>query len=352
MQDLKCLQPKKILVRMPNWIGDLVMATVVLEDLKKAYPQAELTAMCRVPLAELLKYNPYVDEVYSFHKGRGIFLRRESQRNVVRKLHTGNYDLGILLTNSLSSAWCFWQGNVKFRIGYKGDGRKSLLTHPIPFPASRGEEHLVTTYKRLLSPLGIGISETKPLLVVLGEEIRNAYDMLGRYGVSERNLIVGINPGAAYGSAKCWLPERFQEVIHSLLNLEPHLVVVVFGDQAGASLVKTICNQFPSRVINLAGHTQLRELMALIKVCNVFLTNDSGPMHIADALGTPLLALFGSTSATVTGPYTQNNILHKKTTCSPCYKRVCPIDFRCMKTIHAQEVYDQLMQLLGKDLHV
>lgn len=352
MKDLKQLQPKNILVRMPNWIGDLVMATAVLEDLKKAYPHATLTTMCRAPLGELLKYNPFVDEVYSFHRGKNIFFRRDSQRNVVRKLHMGNYDLGILLTNSLSSAWCFWQGNVKFRVGYRGDGRRSLLTHPVSFALEREQEHLVTAYKRLLQPLGIGLSGTKPTLVVLGEEIRQAYETLGRYGVSEDHLIVGINPGATYGSSKCWLPERFQEVIESLLALEPHLVVVLFGDASGAPLVTRICQKFSSRVINLAGQTQLRELMALIKVCHIFLTNDSGPMHIADALDTPLLALFGSTNPKVTGPYQQKNVLYKGVACAPCYKRVCPIDFRCMKAIHAQEVYEQLTQLLDKRMHV
>lgn len=350
MKDLRDYQPKKILVRMPNWIGDLVMATPVLEDLKAAYPSAEITAMCRSPLAELLKYNPFLDEIYSFEKGPGIFSRRDSQRSVVRKLHTGSYDLGILLTNSLSSAWCLWQGNVKYRIGYRGDGRTSLLTHPIHF--SPHEEHQVITYKRLLEPLGITISDTKPSLALLGEEVRNAYQTLGRYGIDEAQIIVGINPGAAYGSAKCWLPERFQEVMSSLLESHPYAVIVLFGDHGTLEVVTQIARKFPTRVINLAGQTSLRELIALIKICHVFLTNDSGPMHIADAVGTPLLALFGSTNPFATGPYIQKNILRKEVSCSPCYKRVCPIDFRCMKGIESQQVYAQLVQLLGVDAHV
>ena len=326
------------------------MATPVLEDLRKTYPSAQITAMCRTPLSELLKYNPYVDEIYAFERGRGIFSRRDSQRNVVRKLHTGAFDLGVLLTNSLSSAWCLWQGNVQFRIGYRGDGRTSLLTHPVSF--CEQEEHQVVIYKRLLEPLGIAISDTKPSLQLLGEEIRSAYEILGRYGIEEDQMVIGVNPGAAYGSAKCWLPERFQEVIHSLLEGYPHVVVVLFGDQATAEVVGVIAKKFPTRVINLAGQTNLRELMALCKICHVFLTNDSGPMHIADALGTPLLALFGSTNPITTGPYLQKNILRKEVECSPCYKRVCPIDFRCMKGIEVKQVYDRLVELLGVDAHV
>jgi heptosyltransferase II len=353
MQDLRRLKPRKILVRMPNWIGDVVMATPVLEDLKREFPQAELTVMCPSPLSELLKYNPHVDELYAFHRGKGIFSRRKSGRNVIRKLHTGNYDLGIVLPNSWSSAWSLWQGNVKFRIGYQGNWRAPLLTHPLRFSAHRDTQHLVVTYKQLLAPLGMDISATEPKLVVLATEIDRAYRLLENHGiVGCSHPIVGINPGAAYGSAKCWIPERFQAVMDSLLALDPYLSILVFGDVANSELVKMICNKFSARVVNLAGQTNLRELMALIKICTVFLTNDSGPMHIADALGTPLLALFGSTNALATGPYIQKNILSKDVACSPCYKRVCPIDFRCMKAIHVQEVYHKLIELLSRNIHV
>lgn len=352
MKDLKRLQPKKILVRMPNWIGDLVMALPVLQDLKEKYPQSQLTAMCKSSLADLLDHNPYVNEVFSFKNSKGVFFRRESHRNVIRKLHTGSYDLGILLTNSLSSAWCFWQGNIKFRIGYKGDFRSSLLTHPITFPEGRDHQHLVLTYKKLLEPLGVEHTSTKPELFLLEEDIQAAYSLLARYGVNKEHTIVGINPGAAYGSAKCWLPERFEGVAQKLLKADPNIRVVFFGDHQGSELIKTICQNFSSRVVNLAGQTTLKELMALIKVCRVFLTNDSGPMHIADALGTPLLALFGSTNSVATGPFTQKNILRKEVKCSPCYKRECPIDFRCMKSIHTDEVYEKLKELLKQDIYV
>ena len=158
---------------------------------------------------------------------------------------------------------------------------------------------------------------------------------------------MGINPGATYGSAKCWLPERFREVAERLLK-DLDVYLVFFGDLATSSLVKEICQGLPSRVVNLAGVTSLRQLTSLISLCDVLLTNDSGPMHIADALGTPIVALFGSTSEVVTGPYRSSGVvIHKHVDCSPCYQRTCPIDFRCMKRIEADEVYGAIQKVLA-----
>ena len=337
------LSPKNIIVRMPNWIGDLIMATPVLVDLRNFFPEARITAMCRAPLGDVLKEDPLIDEVFSFKRVKG-FSRRAEERNIIEKLQKGSYDLGVLLTHSFSSAWWFWQGKIPHRIGYVGHWRRFLLTIPVAFPKLVKKQHLVTTYKMLLEPLGISLSETAPRLILQNQEIEEAQQLLSRHAVSG-GFLVGINPGAAYGSAKCWLPERFREVTERLLADEK-VFIVYFGDQSTAPLVKEICQGLPSRVVNLAGMTSLRELACLIRLCDVVLTNDSGPMHIADALGTPLLALFGSTSEVVTGPYNSKNVIHKHTSCSPCYQRTCPIDFRCMKQIEADEVYHQIYRLL------
>jgi len=163
-----------------------------------------------------------------------------------------------------------------------------------------------------------------------------------------KDIIIGINPGAAYGTAKCWLPDRFIEITKKILEL-PHTYVIYFGDAAASPLIKTLAEPFSERVINMAAKTSLRELMALIHCCSAFLTNDSGPMHIAAALKTPLLALFGSTSEIKTGPYLKGRVIHKNVECSPCYKRVCPIDFRCMKRIEVSEVYNELMDILKEN---
>lgn len=353
MGSLKELHPKNIIVRMPNWIGDLVMATPVLTDLRKAFPDAEITAMCRSPLCDLLKEDPDIDELFCFSKS-STFSRRSEKRNVIEKLRKGKYDLGILLTHSFSTAWWFWQGKVANRLGYDCHGRRILLTDPIPMPDNVEEQHLVITYKMLLLPLGIPISDTAPRLYLSDKETLQARTLLQQHGVTKNSRIVGINPGATYGSAKCWLPERFREVTEKLLN-DPDIFVVYFGDHVTASLVKEISQGLPSRVINLAGLTSLRELTALIKLCDVLLTNDSGPMHIAAAVGTPLVALFGSTSEIVTGPYRTGKVIHKHVECSPCYQRTCPIDFKCMKQIEADEVYNEILHVLkskNSKLHV
>lgn len=338
------IDPKNIIVRMPNWIGDLVMATPILFDLRKAFPEAHITAMCRSPLVELLLEDPEIDELFSFNKA-SLFGRRDEKRDIIEKLRQGKYDLGVLLTNSFSSAWWFWKGRVKCRLGYARNGRNLLLTHAIPSNKKRQSEHLVNSYKMLLEPLGIPLSETAPHLYITEKEISQARDRLKKYGVSEQQLVVGVNPGAAYGSAKCWLPERFREVTEKLL-CHPEVVLVYFGDQGTESLVKEICQGLSSRVINLAGLTSLRELAALISACDLLLTNDSGPMHIADAVGTSVVALFGSTNEEVTGPFNKGIVIHKHVPCSPCYQRTCPIDLRCMTRIESDEVYQKIISLL------
>lgn len=337
--------PKNIIVRMPNWLGDLVMATPVLHDLHAKWPQARLTAMCQSNVAPLLKNDPNLSEIYSYRRPSG-WIHRRQHLEIIESLQHGEYDLGILLTNSFSSAWWFWRGKVQNRLGYSCNMRHFLLNKAIPFPKTRSAQHLVVTYKMLLEPLGIPVSSTAPKLYVSEEEKQEAKELLHNLNIDPAtHTLIGINPGAAYGTAKCWLPDRFHAVAEKLLQ-DPHVCILFFGDAAGAPLVNQICQNLPDRVINLAGKTHLRELMALIQYCKVLLTNDSGPMHMSAALGTPLLALFGSTSDVQTGPYNLGKVIHKRVECSPCYKRVCPIDFRCMKRIEVDEVYDELQKIL------
>lgn len=322
------------------------MATPILTDLRHHWPEAKITAMCQGTLSTVIQEDPHIDEVFTFKRPKG-WLKSEAHKEIIVPLRQKGYDLGVLLTNSLSSAWWFWRGHVQNCIGFATHWRSWLLDYPIPFPEQRKSQHLVITYKMLLEPLGLPVSQTAPRLYLTPQEQRAAQERLSLAGVQSSDILVGINPGAAYGSAKCWLPERFHQLSQHLLD-HPHLKIVFFGDKAGAPLVDAICANLPSRVINLAGKTSLRELMALIQACHLFLTNDSGPMHVASALGIPLIALFGSTSAVATGPYNGGKVIHKHVPCSPCYRRECPIDFRCMKSIEVQEVYREIQHLLGQ----
>jgi heptosyltransferase-2 len=333
---------ENILVRMPNWIGDLVMATPVLTDLRAAFPKANITAMCRTPLCDLLRKDEALDEVFCFTKPSNEFARRQEWRDVIAKIEVGKYDVGILLTNSFSSAWWFWMGKVKRRIGFASSFRSWLLTDPVARVLKR--EHQVDTYKRLLKPLGIAHSNTPPRLYVSEAEVEESKQLLYQQGWKKEVPLIGINPGAAYGSAKCWPPERFRALAMRLLQ-ETEATLLFFGDSVTAPLVKQICHNLPERVIDLAGITSLRELACLIKDCQVLISNDSGPMHIAAAFDTPLVALFGSTDDELTGPYKKEySVIHKRPSCSPCFKRVCPIDFRCMKEITVEEVIERALQ--------
>lgn len=340
-------KPKKILVRMPNWLGDLVMATPVLKDLREAFPEAEITAMCQTKTCALIKHDPNIDEIFCFQKPSG-WIHRRQHLDIIEPLRQGRYDLGVLLTNSFSSAWWLWRGHVQNRIGFKDHFRNFLLDMPVDYPTEKQTQHLVYTYKALLEPLGIAKTNSKPHLYLTDSELESAKELLKKYNIElGKHKIIGINPGAAYGSAKCWPPERFESVAGRLIG-NPNHRVIFFGDPGGAKLVDNICQKLPEQVINLAAKTSIRELMALIKLCTVFLTNDSGPMHIAAALKTPLVAIFGSTSDVKTGPFEHGKVIHKHVECSPCYKRVCPIDHRCMTRIEDAEVYNELMKTLEK----
>ncbi len=329
----------KILVRMPNWVGDLVMATPVLADLRRAYPEASITAMALSSMVELLREDRSIDALFPFHRHLSQ-LEKGDDRSIIAKIKAGQYDLGILLPNSFSSAWWFWQGKVKRKIGYSSFSRRFLLTDRVELPEEK--MHQVDRYKRLLLPLGIRFSETRPKLIFSQKEIEEAKLLLFRKGYVEGANLVGIHPGAAYGSAKCWPPDRYREL--ALALVQENLFVVFFGDARASGLISEICLGLPSSVINLAGETSIRELSCLIHDCDVFVTNDSGPMHIAAAVGTPLVALFGSTDDAVTGPYGNPlSVINKKVSCSPCLKRVCPIDFRCMMQISVGEVKTKVL---------
>lgn len=343
-QSLIDFKPKNIIIRMPNWLGDCVMATPILADLHTHWPDAKITAMCQEPVAALLEQDPHIHSIFHLKQRTQLF-GKDIHDRVLLPLRKGSYDLGILLTNSFSSALSFYRGHVRHRVGFSTHARSFLLNYPIPFPEHRDSQHLTLTYKALLEPFGIPISNTLPKLYLTEEERKQAALFLANLGIQKKDFIIGINPGAAFGSAKCWLPDRFKELTRQLLKLK-RMKVIFFGDRAGAHLVNEICSEFSEGVINLAGKTTLRELPVLIEACNLFLTNDSGPMHVASSLNVPLIALFGSTNEITTGPYRGEKVIHKHVPCSPCYRRTCPIDFRCMTQITVEEVYSEIQKLI------
>ena len=334
----------QIIVRMPNWIGDLIMATPLLADLRRHFPSASITAMCRAPLSELLQEDESIDELFTFRRPENDFSRRQVRRDLVEKLRAGKYEVGILTPRSFSSAWWFWQGRVKRRIGFQGRFRSLLLTDGLPWPEQK--EHLIDTYKHLLEPLGIPHSNTPPRLFIKEEERVAARELLRQRGYRKGQPLIAIHPGAAYGVAKSWPIDRYRELVEKLSKREGWFVLVL-GDNSLRSAAQQLCQGLPNRVIDLAGTTSLRELAALLQESSLLVCNDSGPMHMASALGTPLIALFGSTDDLVTGPHGQKSVvINKRVSCAPCLRRVCPIDFRCMLNISVEEVLRKIDHVL------
>lgn len=342
------LSVHSIVIRCPNWIGDAVMATPVFGHIRRQFPNAHVTAIAETTIAQLLEGIEGVDEWLVFSRSKET--KRQEERRMAKELRTRKIDLGILLTRSLSSAWMMWRGGIRWRVGFSDHFRRFLLNIPLPLP--KEEQHDVRSYLDLLRPFG-SIDDSPSLSLSLKESEREAMrTVLQAYGWTPGKKFVVLNPGAAYGSAKCWPKEYFREVA-SRLSQEHGLFCVFVGDKKGATLIEDILSHdggkaLPSNVISLAGKTTVRDLMAVLALADCVVTNDSGPMHIAAAFKRPLVALFGSTNPNRTGPWGCGTVLYKHLPCSPCYLRTCPRDFACMRSIHPDEVIAAVLKNLGE----
>lgn len=330
-----------IVIRCPNWIGDAVMATPVFRQIRTLFPHAHIIALAHEPIAQLLQGIEEIDEFLVFSRANGK--KRSDQQRVVKELRNRKIDLGILLTRSLSSAWMFWKGHVRWRLGLSDHLRRFLLN--IPIKKTENEHHDVLAYGELLRPFGKVESHPELQLRVRDEEQKNIQKLLEGLGRRPHERLIVINPGAAYGSAKCWPKEYFRSVAEAL-SQEEDVFCVFVGDCSSVSMNEEIINGLPRNVMSIAGATSLRDLMAVISLSDCVLTNDSGPMHIAAAFKRPLVAIFGSTNPKRTGPWGGGEVLYKHVACSPCYLRECPIDFRCMRKITPNEVLNHIKQII------
>jgi heptosyltransferase II len=335
---------KNIIIRMPNWIGDIVMATSILKDVRNQFKSSKITVLCKKPMSQLLHNNPYIDEIISFEKAPYLSFNKKN-RKLIKLLKSKQYDLGVLMTNSFSSAWLFYRSNIKHIVGYRSSARGWMLHKPVKFCCNKDKQHLVYTYKNMIKEsLDIKSSSYAPQLFVNDKEKDEALTKLIDNGYVTNKILVGINVAAAYGQAKCWLPDRFFMVAKHLLQKEN--VFVVFVGDTNSNLINNICAALTLRAINLSGKTSIRELMAIISRCDVFLTNDSGPMHVADAIKTPVVAIFGSTSPVITGPFNGGTVIKKDVKCSPCFRRKCNRNFACMKMVGVDEVVHTIERIL------
>ncbi len=336
----------RILVRAANWLGDAVMSLPALRAIRERYPEAHIAILARPWVADLYAREPFADRVIAYTAGRGARDLAGKWR-AARALAAQRFDCAILLQNAFEAALVAWLARIPRRIGYDRDGRGLLLTDAVPVPKP-GEtpRHERFYYLELLHRAGITGSTP------VDDEVR----LDGRAGALEAGLarlrelgidglVVGVSPGAAYGSAKRWPPERFAEAASAVASAVGGRVVVF-----GSAGERPLCESVAARIrdsVNLAGRTTLGEFVELAAACRVFLTNDSGAMHVASALGVPTVAVFGATDEAATGPAgPRARVVREPVECAPCLLRECPIDHRCMIRLEARRVAEVALELL------
>ena len=244
----------------------------------------------------------------------------------------------MLFQNAFEAALLTFLAGSPRRYGYATDGRRLLLSDPIPRPGKQAVAHQVEYYLGMLRPLGCEEQALSPRLVLFHEEETAMARRLTESGISGAELLIGLNPGSTYGGAKRWLPERFAETADRLAAQFGAKVLIV-GAHGEEALAQAIAGRIQAKTIVLSGKTSVRELMAAVKRCAVFITNDTGPMHIAAAFGVPVVAVFGPTDSRTTAPFGAGHALVRQPVdCSPCLLRECPIDHRCMTRVTVDEV--------------
>ena len=369
---------RRLFVRGVNWLGDAVMTTPALQRLREALPDVHITLLTHQKLADLWQHHPSLNAVLTFSSD-------ESPWSVARRLRLGSFQTALVLPNSHRSALEVWLARVPQRIGHTRHWRNWLLTQTVatrqdheemrkrsvseinrlvrsPATAVHGPPcttHHVHDYLHLTAALGANPEPLPPKLEINAAEIRQTKDaLLSDWRGQVRNLslgkpliLLGLNPGAEYGPAKRWPAESFATVAREVSRKIGNCVWLAFGTAGDWRLCSDIAQLAGGGILNLAGKTSLRQLMALLKLCRVVLTNDSGPMHVAAALGTPVVVPFGSTSAELTGPGLPGDprhlLLRSAAPCSPCFRRACPIDFRCMTGISPESVVEAVCRVIA-----
>jgi heptosyltransferase-2 len=323
---------RNILIRGPNWVGDAVLAIPAIKALREQLPDAKITLLVRPWVAGLFTSAPFVDEVWSESKptGLGGWIR------ISRAIRARRFDLALLFPNSFESALMMFLAGVPRRFGYATDGRRWMLTQSMT--PRNDTRHQVEYYLDLAKMVSANAGRPSIEIQATEMERSEARTLLQAEGVATGTPFLVLNPGAAYGSAKRWHDDRFAAAADTLAH-ELGLQVVLIGSQAERPIAERIAAQIKSTTAVLSGKTSLETLIGVLAESSLMLTNDSGPMHIAAALGVPTVAVFGSTDERVTGPCGgHTRIVKKPVECSPCLLRECPIDHRCMNGVSVEDV--------------
>ncbi|MDQ1470161.1 MAG: heptosyltransferase [Bryobacterales bacterium] len=341
----------KILVRATNWIGDAVMSLPALRAIRGRFPEAEIAVLAKPWVAAVYHAERSVDRVIPLEGASGI--RDWSAKwRMMRTLRGERFDLAILFPNSFDSAAVVYVSNIRRRIGYARDCRSLLLTDPIALPKP-GEipKHERFYYLEMLRRAGI--LDELPDVPEIRLDGADQARFRGSALFTARGIIqpvVGVSPGAAYGGAKRWLPERFAQAARTLAQ-QFGGSVAVFGSGAEHNRCEEVSRAVgpPGFAHNLAGATSLREFIDLTAACRIYLTNDSGAMHIASALGVPTVTVFGPTDEFATGPSGPHaSLVREPVECAPCKLRECPIDHRCMTRVSADRVVSEALLGIGR----
>jgi len=336
----------RIVVRTPNWLGDAVLALPALSALRKRFADAHLTIAAPAGFVSVFREDSDVrpDEVLALPS---------ATKGVRKALAAGQFDLGILLPNSFRSAWLLRQAGVPQRWGYATSLRAWMLTKtPVRIPV-HGVQHQMEYYRALVRGLGIPCGDEAPRLRVTAATSQRGLDVLQKAQADVTRRVAVLAPGAAYGQAKQWPPVRVAQLAARLVR-ERDMTCVMVGAGHDRDAARAIdewlsinAADVRSRVVDLTGRTSLTELMGVLARADVVVSNDSGAMHVAAALGRPVVAMFGPTDERATRPVGAHEVLTASAFCRPCHLRDCPIDHRCMKRISADVVFAAVSRQLA-----
>ena len=325
----------KILIRGTNWIGDAIMTLPAVESIRATYPAAHIAMLVKPWVADIYKLFSNLDEIIiyenKYDNPAGVF-------KLAQKLKDKKFDLAILLQNAIEAAIIALAARIPLRAGYDSDARGLLLTNRVKRTEKIKKVHQTDYYLEMVKALGC-IYVSREMHMETKINLTDARNVLHKYVEEESGKnIIGIAPGATYGPAKKWFPERFAEVADKLAE-KFAAQVIIMGGKSDGDVAQEVVKLAGTKLINLSGKTTLQEAVYLISQCRVFISNDSGLMHIAGALNIPTVAIFGSTNPVTTAPVGNKSVIVRhEVSCSPCLKKTCPIDFRCMKMISVEDV--------------
>jgi heptosyltransferase-2 len=356
-------QPEKILVVQPNWVGDAVMATPTLRALRELYPAAHISYLMRRYVKQLYGGIPWADQIITLRTGRTHTKTGKSILDLSARLRAARFDLAVLLPNSFKSALICKMAKIPRVVGYERDGRGFLLTDKLLPVKDRGKfipVPIIKTYMGLAHYLGSPSRDLHMQLFVTEPEKRAGQEVLVRCGLSadihrpattgEAPLVI-LNPGAQYGAAKCWRPEYFAELADKLID-DQGATVLISGAPREKVIIESIKRCMRHAALDLSNKgMSLGALKEIIRRCDLMVTNDTGPRHIAAAFNVPVVTVFGPTHPEWTEiNFEKERKVAVKVFCGPCQKKVCPLDHRCMTGVTPAMVHLAAMQLLGRPL--